>query len=220
MAARALRRGFVASASAAGRQASRGRAVFSTSSSSSSGGSSGSSGLSIAAWYVSKLETHPLITKALTSGFITLAGDCVCQMVIEGGNFDAFRAFRFFVTGTVLVGPVLHYWYGFLFRRFPPSAGMSSTLSRLACDQLLFAPSFIPAFLGFAFALEGGATKLIHDLPNTLQAEWGNMIVTNWGLWVPAQFINFNFIPGPYQVLFSNCVGVAWNTYLSWKANQ
>ena len=200
-----------------------GRAAFASSKTSASGNNNNNNNSrGLFSWYSKSLEKRPLVTKAITSGCITLAGDVACQMVFERSKqFDANRALRFFVTGTLLVGPALHSWYGFLFKKFPPSAGggLRSTLARLACDQLLFAPCFIPMFIGFVYTLEGGAEKLTRDMPATLRNEWGNMVVTNWTLWIPAMFVNFNFVPGPYQVLFSNAVGVVWNMYLSWKAN-
>jgi hypothetical protein len=33
-------------------------------------------------WYAAKLETHPLLTKAITSGVIAASGDMTCQYLI------------------------------------------------------------------------------------------------------------------------------------------
>jgi hypothetical protein len=30
----------------------------------------------------------------------------------------------------------------------------------------------------------------------------------------------FAYVPGKYQVLFSNSVGFVWNVYLSWRTHQ
>ena len=38
----------------------------------------------------------------------------------------------------------------------------------------------------------------------------------NLMVWIPAQFLNFSFIPTKYNVLFSNMIGLAWNAYLSY----
>jgi hypothetical protein len=73
---------------------------------------------------------------------------------------------------------------------------MVSVGKRLVLDQFFFAPAFIPAFMSCLLVLEGNA----RDLPNRLQASWGPTVVSNWGLWVPAQILNFRFIPITYQV--------------------
>ena len=49
--------------------------------------------------------------------------------------------------GTLLVGPVMHHWYGFLAVKFPPSLGAARmTFSKMAVDQCFMAPTFVPLF--------------------------------------------------------------------------
>jgi hypothetical protein len=36
---------------------------------------------------------------------------------------------------------------------------------------------------------------------------------------VPAQLLNFRFVPGNLQVLFANVVGLFWNSYLSYVSH-
>jgi uncharacterized protein YrrD len=55
-------------------------------------------------------------------------------------------------------------------------------------------------------------TRIYNDLPNA--------IIVGWGMWIPSMAFMFTFVPGKYQVLFSNGVGLVWNTYLSWRTNQ
>lgn len=68
------------------------------------------------AWYNGLLESSPLVTKAITSALIVLGGDLGCQLFLEGGSLDYMRLARMFVIGGVLVAPVLHVWYGALYR--------------------------------------------------------------------------------------------------------
>jgi hypothetical protein len=48
-----------------------------------------------------------------------------------------------------------------------------------------------------------------------LQADVVTTVLTNNGVWIPAQLINLGLVPPQYQVLFANFVGLFWNTYLS-----
>mmetsp|Transcript_3103 Transcript_3103/g.5309 ORF Transcript_3103/g.5309 Transcript_3103/m.5309 type:complete len:104 (+) Transcript_3103:488-799(+) len=59
--------------------------------------------------------------------------------------------------------------------------------------------------------LEGKAS----DIGTRLKASWADALIANWGLWVPAQVVNFRFVPPIYQVLFANGVGFIWNIILS-----
>jgi hypothetical protein len=48
-----------------------------------------------------------------------------------------------------------------------------------------------------------------------LKADVVTTVLTNNGIWIPAQLINLGLVPPQYQVLFANFVGLFWNTYLS-----
>ena len=83
----------------------------------------------------------------------------------------------------------------------------------MALDQLLYAPCFISVFILGINTLEGKASEAPEMIRKSL---WSTMVV-NWGVWTPAQMVNFYLMPLRYQVLFSNFVALIWNTYLSWK---
>ncbi|KAL4157784.1 hypothetical protein PRNP1_003568 [Phytophthora ramorum] len=170
------------------------------------------------AWdsYASLLEKHPLRTKIVTGGIIAGLGDVGCQVVLEGKatHVDVKRTAIFTLLGGILISPVLHVWYGLLGSKLP-GVSASAVVKRLALDQLAFAPTFLPIFLSSVLALEGNAQKI----PDKLRADWWSVTKANWSVWVPAQILNFRFVPGSMQVLFSNVVGLLWNAYLSYVSH-
>lgn len=97
-----------------------------------------------------------------------------------------------------------------------PAATAADALKRLAMDQFLYAPVFIGVFTSSLMALDGR----LAEIPNKLRNQWPGLVVANWKLWMPAQFIMFRFIPVPYQVLWVNGVSIIWNTYLSWSTHK
>jgi hypothetical protein len=135
-------------------------------SASSGGGSSLSESPSILRnplqWYITKLDTHPITTKGITSGLISGSGDLLCQSIIANKRkettsttheFDWMRTLRFTILGSFLVAPTVHLWYGMLMRRIP-GTGVSAIAKRLFCDQGLFAPLFTPTFIATLTVLE------------------------------------------------------------------
>jgi protein Mpv17 len=136
----------------------------------------------------------------------------------------------------VLVGPAVHHWYQLLARWRPNSAARRALIERVAADQILFAPAFTFAWLCGLRVLEnvgsrGGATgdptarkdlclPPIGDIARSVRGEVPALVVANWALWVPAQAVNFKFVPLPLQVLYSNVVALAWNVYLSHQTAQ
>lgn len=83
-------------------------------------------------WYATKLQTHPLTTKGITSGLIASAGDVTCQYITQRRKFsrggprggdegfhgkmplsfsfqlDWVRTSRFTFLGFALIAPVVH----------------------------------------------------------------------------------------------------------------
>lgn len=153
-----------------------------------------------------------------TSTVIAVLGDGACQIFIEGSGLSGYsleRAMQIGAMGCILIGPVLHFWYGFLWRLLPRNDALT-IVKRLVVDQLLFAPVAVASSLSFLAAAQGQAA----DIPRRLKEQVPGAVLNNWKLWPAAQAINFSLVPVPHQVLFANAVSVFWNGYLSWSANQ
>ena len=192
-------------------------------------------------WYSKRLETHPLTTKGLTSGLVSGSGDLLCQAIVghyrnhhrtndvdnNGNNkqpqsflqrVDWIRTARFAFLGTVLVAPIVHYWYGALMKYIPGQTIMA-TFQRTFYDQTVMAPLFIPTFMSCLMMLEG-KTSFEKEIVPALQREYKDLLITNWFMWIPAQLVNFRFVPSRFQVLFSNVVALLWNAYFSYKTSS
>lgn len=179
------------------------------------------------------LKDHPMKTKLLTSSFIMGAGDVACQFLTRYEKqqeratdlpnvacssptptlpYDWYRTAKFFLLGGVLVGPALHHWYSFLIR-LAPVQNTSGALKRLAVDQCIFAPAFIPVFFSGLQFLDGNFD--MDQLRRKLKRDYKETLIANWAVWIPAMMVNFRFVPQHYQVLYSNAVGFCWNIFLS-----
>jgi hypothetical protein len=71
-----------------------------------------------------------------------------------------------------------------------------------------------------ATIIDGNSSSLYMNIITRLQNDLPNAIIVGWAMWIPSMAFMFTFVPGKYQVLFSNGVGLVWNTYLSWRTNQ
>lgn len=134
-------------------------------------------------------------------------------MVAQGVSDEPFDGRRFvsFVTlQTFLVAPVLHQWYGLVFKLFPGTSYLS-LFKRVAADQLGFAPIFVASFISSNLVLMGKSDMVV----DKLKADWFHTVKANNLVWIPAMIFNFGFVPPQYCVLFSNGVGLFWNCYLS-----
>merc|ERR1712238_250923 len=53
------------------------------------------------------------------------------------------------------------------------------------------------------------------EIKNDLRVALPDVLVANWILWIPCQYLNFYAVPIKFQVLFTNVIELAWNAYLS-----
>ncbi|KEH25968.1 hypothetical protein MTR_6g038550 [Medicago truncatula] len=78
------------------------------------------------AWYLNKLETNPIITKAVTSSLICAAADLSSQMIRKPP-----------VYGLLILGPSQHLWFNFL-SNILPTRGLVSTLMKTYLNYVFF----------------------------------------------------------------------------------
>jgi Mpv17 / PMP22 family len=150
--------------------------------------SSGSSGFlaSALAWYSKRLDTHPILTKGITSGLIGGTGDLLCQSIIDKHEkteqrlgtaanecdddtataaldesplwwWDGWRTARFVLLGAAFVAPWCHYWYGALAVRYPMGAAATISSSNA---QMVFKRVALDQFVFSPIFLVGWITSL------------------------------------------------------------
>ncbi|XP_075234277.1 mitochondrial inner membrane protein MPV17 isoform X2 [Lycorma delicatula] len=170
-------------------------------------------------FYLRLMNKRPLPMQMLQSGFLMGTGDVIAQTCVEKKHFDNInwrRTGNYCTVGFLFVGPVLSKWYGALERMFGKN-GIKTTLKKIAVDQTLFAPCFIPVIMSSIAFTEG---KSVEDIKWKLQSEYFNVLFTNYKIWPFIQLLNFYFVPLNYRVIFVQFVAVGWNTYLSWKISS
>ncbi|KAL1491115.1 hypothetical protein ABEB36_011759 [Hypothenemus hampei] len=169
--------------------------------------------------YQKLLKNHFMVVQAVQTGLLMGTGDFIAQTVIEGKkikNYQLKRTVKFTLLGTCFVGPTLSLWYRLLARTFGTEISTSTTLKKVACDQLIFAPSFLALFVTNLNLLNG---RNFEDIKKDLNTNYVDLLIANWKLWPAVQLVNFYVVPLNYQVLLVQGVAVVWNTYLSWKTH-
>jgi len=180
-----------------------------------SGGSEPGDNSGLWGTYLRLLETNPFLTRTVTCALLNGLGDVFAQLVIEGGAFDAKRATTFTLLGLLFIGPILYVWYSLL-GKLVPFSGLGGVLASLALDQVAFAPLFIASIMSVLTLVEGTPDLIRPKLEQDLVPA----IKVNWMLWVPAQYINFKFVPPNLRVLAVNVVALIWNVYMSWQSHK
>lgn len=92
--------------------------------------------------------------------------------------------------------------------------GRTAVLKKVACDQLIFAPSFLALFIVTLGAIQREDFDVI---VYKFKRDYPDILLANYKLWPAVQLVNFYFVPLHYQVLVVQIVAILWNSYLSWK---
>lgn len=80
----------------------------------------------------------------------------------------------------------------------------------MACDQGIFAPTFIGVFLSSMAVLEGTSPQ------EKLERNYTTALTSNYMIWPFVQMVNFKLVPLEHRVLFVNVISIGWNCYLSY----
>jgi hypothetical protein len=161
------------------------------------------------------LNEKPIITKCVTSFFTFGTGDLMCQYLErlndKGKKLDLKRFFRQASFG-FLASPYLHFHFCWLI----PKLFKGSTIKSLLYDQTVGVVVFTSAFFMYLDITSG---KSFETAKEELKAKLWPTCVANWKIWPALMFINFQFVPVQYRVLFSNIAGMFWVAYLSYIQN-
>ncbi|XP_067465792.1 peroxisomal membrane protein 2-like [Thunnus thynnus] len=170
--------------------------------------------------YLLLLKKYPILTKSVTSGILSALGNLLSQIVEarkkarNGGlasEIDAAGAARYAIYGLIITGPVSHYFYQ-LMEVWMPSTDPYCIVKRLLLDRLFFAPGFL---LLFYFVMNILEAKGWEDFEKKMRRSYWTALKMNWKVWTPFQFININFVPVQFRVLFANMIALFWYAYLA-----
>ncbi|XP_005993375.1 peroxisomal membrane protein 2 [Latimeria chalumnae] len=168
--------------------------------------------------YLILLKKYPILTKSITSGILSAVGSLLSQALEQRGKtlnsakgLDFIAPLRFAIYGLLFTGPISHYFYLSL-EQFIPQTAPFSVIKRLLLDRLIFAPAFLVLFFFIMNVLEG---KNLAAFRKKMKTSYWAALKMNWKVWTPFQFININFVPVQFRVLFANFVALFWYAYLA-----
>uniref|UniRef100_A0A4W5P2P3 Mitochondrial inner membrane protein Mpv17 n=1 Tax=Hucho hucho TaxID=62062 RepID=A0A4W5P2P3_9TELE len=128
-------------------------------------------------------------------------------------NHNVTRTAKMMNIGFFFVGPVLGGWYKVL-GKLVTGGTKSASMNKMLVG---FAPCFLSAFLGISRTLNG---LTVEENVAKLKRDYTDALISNYYLNSPFQIANFYFIPLHHRLAVVQIVAVAWNSYLSWKANN
>ncbi|CAM5100045.1 unnamed protein product [Eretmochelys imbricata] len=172
----------------------------------------------VLARYLLLLRLHPLLTKAASSAVLSALGSLLSQFIERSRkkpgsskSLDLSGPLRFAIYGFLFTGPLSHYFYLYLEQLIPSNVPFAM-VKRLLLDRLVVAPPFLLLFFFVMNLLEG---KDLSAFAEKIKSGYWVALKMNWKVWTPVQFINVNYVPMQFRVLFGNLVSLFWFAYLA-----
>lgn len=130
-------------------------------------------------------------------------------------SYDWQRVAHMAAVGLVL-GPVVHYWYGSL-DRWLPGTQRRTIVKKVLADQLVASPVFLLIFFMGLGTLEGQvAQDSLKEFKTKFPVTW----LVEWMFWPPAQAVNFYLLPPQYRVVYVNMLILVWDSFLSYMKHN
>ncbi len=136
--------------------------------------------------------------------------DLISQIFEYKGNykkFDLTRTGKMALLGGFTNGICLTRWYRLIDDRFH-----KKIIYKIIADQLVYAPASISFFL---VTTKKGDCSL-----NGYRSYFNYKFIDIWKsdclVWPMSNYLNFKYIPVHRQPIFTSCVDLGWNTYMSY----
>lgn len=195
------------------------------------------------AWeaYGNALRDHPLVTKSATATTLAITGDAVAQFSAmsssssssTGGqtsnSYDIRRALSLGLFAALYTGAFQHFWFGWLNSHLafeaslisptmaillasPLSPGVLAAL-KVSVNQFCMVPFvYMPMFFALTGAVSGMSAGESWERAKGL---FTPLLLRNYAFWLPAQLIQFAFVPPEFQITYLCTAGLFWNMILS-----
>merc|ERR1719300_1374096 len=105
--------------------------------------------------YQELIKSNPIVTKSITSGVIAIIGSSISQAA-SGREVSLRVSQSFLIYGTLLTGPITHYFYRVLDKIFP-GKGLTTSVLKVLTDRLFFSPAFLALTLYALQRLQGNS---------------------------------------------------------------
>jgi len=172
--------------------------------------------------YAKLLREKPILTKSCTSACTGALGNILAQLLLmrsSAGNknhIELYPVLCYAATGFILVGPAMHHYYKLL-EEVVPHYARRCTAKRMLIDRLMYTPAFLFVYLFFLCTLEGCTPEVALK---KIKIVYWIVYTANLKFLTLLQYINLNYVPQQYRVLFGNVVSVFWSCYIATKRSS
>ncbi|KAJ8563553.1 hypothetical protein K7X08_032005 [Anisodus acutangulus] len=172
------------------------------------------------AWkkYLIGLQLHPLRTKAITAGVLVGCSDVIAQKISGVKRLQFRRILLLMLYGFAYSGPFGHFLHKLMDVIFRGQKGNKTVAKKVLLEQLTSSPwnnFFFMMYYGLV--VEGRPWGLVK---NKVRKDYPSIQLTAWKFWPIVGWINYQYMPLQFRVLFHSFVASCWAIFLNLKARS
>ena len=179
--------------------------------------------------YLAASQARPSTVQFATGAVVMAVGDAFTQAAVERRQTPDVKRNATAAVFNGGVSPVLYWWYGLLDRTWPGST-LRMLAPKLLCNQIISSTTLSPAFVVWSAYVEAMLAGELSDAPGReqvatalsarLQTEFARIVGSSFCVWLPANAINFVFVPPHLRIAFMSTVACGWGGFLSYIAHR
>ncbi|XP_058101510.1 peroxisomal membrane protein PMP22-like isoform X1 [Magnolia sinica] len=172
------------------------------------------------AWrkYMLQLQLHPLRTKAVTAGVLIGFSDAIAQKISGIKKLQFRRLLLLMLYGFVYSGPFGHFLHKMMDIIFEGKKGNKTIAKKVLLEQLTSSPWNNMLFMiYYGLVVEGRPWGLVK---NKVRKDYPSIQLTAWKFWPIVGWVNYQYMPVQFRVVFHSFVASCWGIFLNLKARS
>ncbi|ONK63866.1 uncharacterized protein A4U43_C07F19740 [Asparagus officinalis] len=168
--------------------------------------------------YLLQLQLHPLRTKAITAGVLAGCSDTIAQKISGIKRLQFRRLLLIMLYGFAYGGPFGHFLHKLMDTIFKGKKGNKTVAQKVLLEQLTSSPwnnMFFMMYYGLV--VEGRPWGLVKS---KVRKDYPTIQLTAWKFWPIVGWINYQYMPLQFRVLFHSFVASCWAIFLNLKARS
>ncbi|XP_022871388.1 peroxisomal membrane protein PMP22 [Olea europaea var. sylvestris] len=168
--------------------------------------------------YLVALQVHPLRTKAITAGVLIGTSDLVAQKISGVKKLQLRRILLLMLYGFAYSGPFGHFLHKLMDLIFKGKKGNKTVAKKVLLEQLTSSPwnNFL-FMMYYGLVVEGRPWGLVR---NKIRNDYPSVQLTAWKFWPIVGWINYQYMPLQFRVLFHSFMASCWAIFLNLKARS
>ncbi|KAH7573200.1 hypothetical protein JRO89_XS03G0089000 [Xanthoceras sorbifolium] len=162
------------------------------------------------AWrkYLIQLQVHPLRTKAITAGVLAGFSDAVAQKISGIKKLQLRRLLLIMLYGFAYGGPFGHFLHKLMDIIFKGKNDNKTVAKKVLLEQLTSSPWNNMVFMMYyGLVVEGRPWGLVKS---KVRNDYPSIQLTAWKFWPIVGWVNYQYMPLQFRVLFHSFVASCW----------